>query len=248
MPAGEPALRKRTALAPTGKLSLATPRGQREQLAAPTSPSRISPSATRRLGRAPSSASSGPETRTPPGPSPKMASSTRPSSPSRASSGARSTRAPMPPAMQHSASAKARPPSAMSWAAEAAAGAVRRSSSRCRASSSRSTSGSPSARPPRSLASSEPASDGRNGPSSAIASPSAPNPSRGPLRVRQLADHADDRRRVDRPAAALVVERHVAADDRHAERAAGVGQPLAPRARAARRCAASRGCRSSGSW
>ena len=41
--------------------------------------------------------------------------------------------------------------------------------------------------------------------------------------VGELADHADDRRRVDRPLGALVVERDVAADDRHAERAAGGG-------------------------
>ena len=44
------------------------------------------------------------------------------------------------------------------------------------------------------------------------------------LRDGQLADHADDRRRVDRAAAALVVERDVAADDRHVEAAARVGQ------------------------
>ena len=45
-------------------------------------------------------------------------------------------------------------------------------------------------------------------------------------RVGQLADHPHDRRGVDRPAAALVVERHVAADHGHAQRQAGVAQPL----------------------
>ena len=45
------------------------------------------------------------------------------------------------------------------------------------------------------------------------------------LRVGQLADHAHHGRRVDRAAAALVVERDVPAHDRHAERAARVGQP-----------------------
>src|SRR3712207_7077471 len=39
---------------------------------------------------------------------------------------------------------------------------------------------------------------------------------------RSLPDHADDRRRIDRAAGALVVERHVAADDRDVQRPAGV--------------------------
>ena len=46
----------------------------------------------------------------------------------------------------------------------------------------------------------------------------------GARHVGELADHADDRRRVDRPLAALVVERHVAADDRDRERPAGVAE------------------------
>ena len=45
-------------------------------------------------------------------------------------------------------------------------------------------------------------------------------------RIGQLADQADDRRRVDRARVGLVVERDVAADDRHAERLAGVGEAL----------------------
>ena len=70
----------------------------------------------------------------------------------------------------------------------------------------------------------------------------------GPRRIRQAPDHADHRRREDRAGRRLVVQRDVAADDRHAERLAGLGQALhAPRP-AARRRGASRGCRSSGSW
>ena len=46
----------------------------------------------------------------------------------------------------------------------------------------------------------------------------------GPRGVGQLADHADDGRREDRAAAALVVERDVPAHDGHAERAARVAQ------------------------
>ena len=45
-------------------------------------------------------------------------------------------------------------------------------------------------------------------------------------RILDQADHADDRRRVDRLAVGLVVEADVAAGDRHVERAAGVGDPL----------------------
>ena len=44
------------------------------------------------------------------------------------------------------------------------------------------------------------------------------------MRVRQLADQADDRRRVDRAAVGLVVERDVAADNRHAELLARIGK------------------------
>ena len=65
-------------------------------------------------------------------------------------------------------------------------------------------------------------------------SPRSPARSRRPRRrspsrparrgVGQLADQADDRRRVDRALGALVVERDVAADDRDAERAAGVAE------------------------
>ena len=56
----------------------------------------------------------------------------------------------------------------------------------------------------------------------------------GPL---QHADAADDGRRVDRPASALVVERHVARDDGRAEHLAGLGHArdrLAQRIRGAR--------------
>ena len=76
-------------------------------------------------------------------------------------------------------------------------------------------------------ASSDPTDEGSNGPTSAIASPSRANPSR-PARAAlgQLADHADHRRREDRPARRLVVERDVAADDRDTERLARLGQSL----------------------
>ena len=115
----------------------------------------------------------------------------------------------------------------------------------------RSTAGSPSAQPAR-AASPAPspratARTGRRARSRAPASREA-GAAGTRSRVGQLADHAHDRRRVDRPSAALVVERHVAAHDRHAERAAGVAAGPPRRASAARRCAASRGCRSSGSW
>ena len=66
----------------------------------------------------------------------------------------------------------------------------------------------------------EPARDERDDVARPAAKPRRP----GARGVGQLADHADDRRRVDRAAAALVVERDVAADDRDAERAAGVGE------------------------
>ena len=66
----------------------------------------------------------------------------------------------------------------------------------------------------------------------------------GTAHVRQLADEPDHRRRVDRPVGTLVVERDVAADDRDLERAAGVAERREPTPSAARRCAASRGCRS----
>ena len=103
----------------------------------------------------------------------------------------------------------------------------------CAARRGRRPGSSPSSASPRSLASSEPMSDGAQ-PRAAISATASPalreaEPARA-RGVRQLADHADDRRRVDRAAAALVVERDVAADDRHAERAAGVGEAGARRA------------------
>ncbi len=63
--------------------------------------------------------------------------------------------------------------------------------------------------------------------------------------VGQLADHADHRRGIDRTGGgALVIERHIAAHDRSLQardkRRQGRAQPQS----AARRCAASRGCRS----
>ena len=135
----------------------------------------------------------------------------------------------MPPPRQHSASAIASPPSATSCAERSAPERTPWRTAACSARSSpRSACGSsPAIGSPRSLASSEPAAAGAQPAAiSAIASPSAgeAEPARAG-RVGQLADHADDRRRVDRAAAALVVERDVAAHDRHAERAAGVAEP-----------------------
>ena len=92
------------------------------------------------------------------------------------------------------------------------------------------TSGRPSAMCPRSLSSSDPASEGANGPTSAIAWPSLREPGHGhPLGIRQPPDHAHDRRGIDRAAAALVVERHVPAHHRHAEGQAGVASPSTAR-------------------
>ena len=130
--------------------------------------------------------------------------------------------------MQHSASATATPPSAMSCAlrtpptGRVADGLVGDPDVPDRTSAAR-----PPGRRPRSFASSEPTADGSNGPTSAIASPRRREPQ--PPRARsvgQLPDDPDDRRREDRPARRLVVERHVAADDGHAERLARLGQTL----------------------
>ena len=86
-------------------------------------------------------------------------------------------------------------------------------------------SGRPTSSSPRCLASSEPARPGEKGPSRAIASPSRDEGAAGdPGGVGQLADHGDDRGRVDRPVGTLVVEGDVAADDRDAERRAGLGE------------------------
>src|SRR6202035_35418 len=46
----------------------------------------------------------------------------------------------------------------------------------------------------------------------------------GPRHIRELADHADDRRRGDRALGPFVVQRDVAADDRDAECAAAVAK------------------------
>ena len=131
--------------------------------------------------------------------------------------------------MQHSASATATPPSATSWAERSAPDRTPWRTAACSALTA-----------PRSAAGSAPSSalaaqlgqlgadlgrlprgaDQRD--RVALAREAQPA---GARRVGQLADHADDRRRVDRPLAALVVERDVAAHHRHAERAAGVAEP-----------------------
>ena len=135
--------------------------------------------------------------------------------------------APSPPARQHSASATASPPSAMSWALESApARTASRTASWAARTASMSTPSSPSGSGwPRSLASSLARQrrverpDERDRLARAL---EAQPP--GPARVGQPADHADHRRRVDRAGGALVVEGHVAADDRRPERAAGVAE------------------------
>ena len=85
----------------------------------------------------------------------------------------------------------------------------------------------------------------RTGRRSAIASPARAKPSRPARRASGSApDHADHRRRVDRAGRALVVERDVAADDRRLAARGRRRRGRAPLRSAARRCAASRGCRS----
>ncbi len=161
-------------------------------------------------------ASAGPETTNAPGPSPN--SSSRPD-----------TVAPRPPASADSASATATPPSATSCAEDSE---PERTAWRIAAwsalSSPSSTCGSgPSTASPRSFESSEAALDGAHESAATIAitSPACLEAqAAGLARVGQLADQADDRRRVDRASAALVVERDVAAHDRDAERAARVAE------------------------
>ena len=81
------------------------------------------------------------------------------------------------------------------------------------------------------------------------AAKSVPLPPAGAARTAQLgalqhADAADDGRRVDRPPAALVVERDVARDDRRAEHLAGLGHARDGLAQRIRACPGARGCRS----
>ena len=131
--------------------------------------------------------------------------------------------------MQASASAIATPPSATSCAEDSAPPRTAWRIAACSAfSSPRSADGSgPATGSPRSLDSSDAARrrrvglgrDQRHG----VAFAREPEPP-GAARVRQLTDQPDDRRRVDRALGALVVERDVAAHDRHAERAAGVAE------------------------
>ena len=64
------------------------------------------------------------------------------------------------------------------------------------------------------------------------------------LDVVEQADHGDRRRRRNAPALGLVVEAHVAADDRRAEREAGVADAVRSPAGTATSPRASRGCRS----
>ena len=150
----------------------------------------------------------------------------RPSSRAARSADRGRRRAPTPPAIAISARAQARPPSLMSWAARAAPSRTSsRTSASARATGSIAFSGSPSPSSPRSFASSEPASEGAKGPTSAISSPSRRSEPTASSAVGQLADHADDRGRVDRSLLGLVVEGDVAADHRDPELPAGVRKP-----------------------
>ena len=171
-----------------------------------------------RVPRASSRTSRGPDTTKPPGPSPK-----RPAIGS--SLGPRSSVAPIPPARQHSATRDEEPALGDVVAARQRARAhgvadgldAPRGPRRRRRSGRPSGSGSPQQlgqlargeRRARTRRRSRPRRPAR-------AKPEPP----GAARVGQAADHADHRRRVDRARRALVVERHVAADDR-ASRARG---------------------------
>ena len=141
----------------------------------------------------------------------------------------RSTRAPRPPARQHSASATASPPSATSWAERSApARTPWRTAAWSVRSSPRSACGQLAERR---LAAQlrELGAGGRGRPRAGrddgddVALLREAEAARA-LGLRQLADQPDDRGREDRAGAGLVVERHVAADDRDRERAAGVGE------------------------
>ena len=160
-------------------------------------------------------------------------------------------RAPRLAARQHSARATARPPSAMSWALARlpAATAARTAAMACARRPGRTRAAAGAARrrrvwPVRIRAGRErrarPARCGR--PRAAKPRPAAD------AGIGHAPDHAHHRCGVDRPLGALVVERHVAAYHRHV-RGRGRRRPgRGPTRSAARRCAASRGCRSSGSW
>ena len=154
--------------------------------------------------------------------------------------------------MQHSASATAMPPSAMSWALRERAGAdavADRGVGLAHRLGDRAPAARPTGARPWSLASSEPArlrlegTDERD----RVARPGEAEPS-GPGGIGQPADETDHRGGEDRAGRRLVVERDVAADHRDPERLAGPGEALDRLGSAARRRAASPGCRSSGSW
>ena len=213
----QPGWRPRSAHAARPLRGLPTPRFAGDLR--PSRPARPRPEAR-------STSSAGPATTAPPGPSPKRR---RPIVARRVTSVARSTRAPSPPAMQHSASAQASPPSEMSCTV---ASPPARTAARSAASDSawrrevhrRQAVGEA----PAQLLELRAREVGRER--------ARPARSRGPrldeaghrhaLGIRQPPDHAHDRGGVDRALRALVVERHVAAHHRHAEREAGVAEAL----------------------
>ena len=140
----------------------------------------------------------GSASRIPPGPSPNSAVS--PEQPRSSTRSRSASIADARPAIAISASAAARPPSLTSWAARTspAADPLADEGERARDRARSRSPGSPSASSPRSFASSDPASEGANGPTRTMRSPSlGPRPRDG-RRVGQLADHADDGSRVDR--------------------------------------------------
>ena len=200
-------------------------------------------------------ASASPLTTKPPGPSPNRAAVSerrgrrRPSPRTRRGERDRlpesprssSTSAPIAPARQHSASATASPPSAMSWALESVPARTASRTAICAArTASMSISGSPSGSGwPSSLASSLGRQRRAERPDErdVIAGALEAQPP-GAARVGQPADHADHGRRVDRAGGALVVQGHVAADDRRLAARGRRRRGRAPTRSAARRCAA----------
>ena len=136
---------------------------------------------------------------------------------------------------------RARPPRSRGRASRAAPPA--RGSETSRASASRSSGPGVPLTSPKSAWYSEPASESGEASASSTESPSR-QPFGNAPHVRDEPDRADDRRRVDRAAVRLVVERDVARDDREPERVAGRRHAVDRLARAPSRSRASPGSRS----
>ena len=174
---------------------------------------------------APSASSSArsPLSRKPPVPSPKSASS---GEQPRSRRGWTSTRQPIPAPIADSARAQARPPSVTSWAeASRPARTASRTVAQAAATAAMSGCGSPVVELAALLGQLRAGEGGGEGAEQGDRVARRDEGAAGDLgRVGQLADHADHRGRVDRPVGSLVVEGDVAADDRDAERGAGLGE------------------------